>query len=50
MIEAVVMMGGLGIIVGAGLAAASKIFYVYVDRSERPWKTSIRRARRPRRV
>jgi NADPH-dependent glutamate synthase beta subunit-like oxidoreductase/NAD-dependent dihydropyrimidine dehydrogenase PreA subunit len=31
MIEAVVMMGGLGVIVGAGLAAASKIFYVYVD-------------------
>ncbi|MGD9972789.1 MAG: FAD-dependent oxidoreductase [Desulfatirhabdiaceae bacterium] len=31
MIEAVMMMGGLGIIVGAGLAAASKIFYVYVD-------------------
>lgn len=31
MIEAVLMMGGLGVIVGAGLAAASKIFYVYVD-------------------
>ncbi len=31
MIEAVFMMGGLGLIVGVGLAAASKIFYVYVD-------------------
>ena len=31
MIEAILMMGGLGLIVGAGLAAASKIFYVYVD-------------------
>jgi len=29
--EAILMMGGLGIIIGAGLAAASKIFYVYVD-------------------
>lgn len=31
MIEAVCMMGGLGVLVGAGLAAASKVFYVYVD-------------------
>lgn len=31
MIEAVYIMGGLGVIVGAGLAAASKVFYVYVD-------------------
>ena len=31
MIEAVFMMGGLGLMIGAGLAAASKIFYVYVD-------------------
>ncbi len=31
MLQAVVMMGGLGLIVGAGLAVASKIFYVYVD-------------------
>lgn len=31
MIEAVFMMGGLGLLVGAGLAAASKVFYVYVD-------------------
>jgi NADPH-dependent glutamate synthase beta subunit-like oxidoreductase len=31
MIEAVFMLGGLGLIVGVGLAAASKIFYVYVD-------------------
>jgi NADPH-dependent glutamate synthase beta subunit-like oxidoreductase/Pyruvate/2-oxoacid:ferredoxin oxidoreductase delta subunit len=31
MVEAVIMMGGLGLIVGVGLAIASKIFYVYVD-------------------
>jgi len=31
MTEAVFMMGGLGILVGIGLAVASKIFYVYVD-------------------
>lgn len=31
MTEAIFMMGGLGLIIGAGLAAASKIFYVYVD-------------------
>ncbi|QTA79588.1 FAD-dependent oxidoreductase [Desulfonema limicola] len=31
MIEAVFIMGGLGVVVGIGLAAASKIFYVYVD-------------------
>ncbi|MDO9110796.1 MAG: FAD-dependent oxidoreductase [Desulfatirhabdiaceae bacterium] len=31
MIEAVSMMGGLGLVVGAGLAVASKVFYVYVD-------------------
>lgn len=31
MIEAVFMMGGLGLLVGVGLAMASKIFYVYVD-------------------
>lgn len=31
MISAVLMMGGLGILVGICLAAASKIFYVYVD-------------------
>ncbi|MGD8368324.1 MAG: RnfABCDGE type electron transport complex subunit B, partial [Desulfobacterales bacterium] len=31
MVEAVVIMGGLGLLVGAGLAVASKIFYVYVD-------------------
>ncbi|MEN8246174.1 MAG: FAD-dependent oxidoreductase [Thermodesulfobacteriota bacterium] len=31
MIEALFMLGGLGLIVGVGLAAASKIFYVYVD-------------------
>jgi formate dehydrogenase (NADP+) beta subunit len=31
MIDAIFMMGGLGLLVGAGLAFASKIFYVYVD-------------------
>ena len=31
MVEAIAMMGGLGLLVGAGLAVASKIFYVYVD-------------------
>lgn len=31
MIAAILMMGGLGIVVGAGLAVASKVFYVYVD-------------------
>ncbi len=31
MIEALVMMGGLGLVVGCGLAVASKVFYVYVD-------------------
>ncbi len=31
MVTAVIIMGGLGLIVGIGLAAASKIFYVYVD-------------------
>ena len=31
MVEAVMMMGGLGLVVGVGLAVASKVFYVYVD-------------------
>ncbi len=31
MIEAFLIMGGLGVIIGTGLAVASKIFYVYVD-------------------
>ena len=31
MIEAVFLMGGLGLVVGGGLAIASKVFYVYVD-------------------
>jgi NADPH-dependent glutamate synthase beta subunit-like oxidoreductase len=31
MLSALFMMGGLGLLVGVGLAAASKIFYVYVD-------------------
>jgi len=31
MVEAVYLMGGLGLIIGAALAVASKIFYVYVD-------------------
>jgi len=31
MINSILMMGGLGVVVGIILAAASKIFYVYVD-------------------
>ncbi len=31
MLGGLLVMGGLGIVVGAGLAIASKIFYVYVD-------------------
>jgi len=31
MIQSVLIIGGLGFIVGVGLAAASKLFYVYVD-------------------
>ena len=31
MVTAIVLMGGLGLLVGIGLAIASKIFYVYVD-------------------
>ncbi len=31
MFDAICMMGGLGVLVGVGLAAASKVFYVYVD-------------------
>jgi formate dehydrogenase (NADP+) beta subunit len=31
MLTAVFMIGGLGLIVGVGLAVASKVFYVYVD-------------------
>jgi len=31
MVEAVFMMGGLGLVIGMGLALASKVFYVYVD-------------------
>lgn len=31
MIQAVAMMAGLGVVIGIGLAIASRIFYVYVD-------------------
>jgi len=31
MLEALFMLGGLGLLVGVGLAAASKLFFVYVD-------------------
>jgi RnfABCDGE-type electron transport complex B subunit len=31
MVEALLLMGGMGVIIGIGLAFASKIFYVYVD-------------------
>lgn len=29
--DAIILMGGLGLVVGIGLAIASKVFYVYVD-------------------
>ena len=31
MTEALVLMGGMGLLISAVLAAASKVFYVYVD-------------------
>lgn len=31
MLEAVLLMGGLGVVIGGALALASKVFYVYVD-------------------
>jgi formate dehydrogenase beta subunit len=31
MTDAIILMGGMGLIISAVLAAASKIFYVYVD-------------------
>jgi NADPH-dependent glutamate synthase beta subunit-like oxidoreductase len=31
MLEALFLMGGLGLVIGCGLAVASKVFYVYVD-------------------
>jgi len=31
MIEAFLLLGGMGLVIGAGLAVASKVFYVYVD-------------------
>ena len=31
MFQAILMMGGLGVAVGVGLAVASKVFYVWVD-------------------
>ncbi len=31
MTEALILMGGMGLIISAILAAASKVFYVYVD-------------------
>ena len=31
MLEALILMGGLGILIGTSLAIASKVFYVYVD-------------------
>ena len=31
LITALLMMGGLGVVIGIGLAVASKVFYVYVD-------------------
>ena len=31
LLDALILMGGMGLIISALLAAASKIFYVYVD-------------------
>jgi formate dehydrogenase beta subunit len=31
MIEAIVLMGGMGLLISIVLAIASKVFYVYVD-------------------
>jgi Na+-translocating ferredoxin:NAD+ oxidoreductase RNF subunit RnfB len=31
MTEALILMGGMGLIISATLAVASKVFYVYVD-------------------
>ena len=31
MTEALILMGGMGLIISAMLAVASKVFYVYVD-------------------
>ena len=31
MLEAILLMGGLGVVIGGALALASKVFYVYVD-------------------
>lgn len=31
LITALLMMGGLGVVIGISLAVASKVFYVYVD-------------------
>ncbi|MEJ2099313.1 MAG: hypothetical protein P8X68_04970 [Desulfobacterales bacterium] len=31
MVEAIILMGGMGLIISIVLAIASKVFYVYVD-------------------
>ncbi len=31
MTAALILMGGIGLVISAGLALASKVFYVYVD-------------------
>ena len=31
LVTALLMMGGLGVVIGISLAVASKVFYVYVD-------------------
>ena len=31
MTEALIIMGGMGLVIGMGLAVASRVFYVYVD-------------------
>lgn len=31
MVEAIILMGGMGLVISIVLAMASKVFYVYVD-------------------
>jgi formate dehydrogenase beta subunit len=31
MTEALIIMGSMGLVIGMGLAVASRVFYVYVD-------------------
>ncbi len=38
MVEAIVLMGGMGLLISIVLAIASKVFYVYVDPKYLPSK------------